>query len=113
MITLTWATKRLLMAEVCNEDEGGANPATLGSALDSVLQGYDPDPEEEFDMKKVESQLTELIDEFGPKAFASDFLIKADWDMRFEIAQRRERMKRRKKTLAVPSEELETSNQGE
>jgi len=113
MITLAWATKRLLMAEICNEDEGGVTPATISSALESVRSGYDPAPEEEFDMKKVEAQLTELLDEF-PNGLASDFLVKADWDMRFEIAQRRERMKRRAaKSLAVPSDELEPSNQGE
>jgi type II secretory pathway component GspD/PulD (secretin) len=101
MINLTWATKRLLMAEICNEDEGGVTPATLKSALCSVKQGYDPDPEEEFDMNKVKTQLTELIDEFGTKALAQDFIIKADWDRRFEIADRKERQKN---SLAVPSE---------
>jgi hypothetical protein len=103
---LKWATKRLLMAEICNEDEGGANPATFASALNSVLNGYNPDPDEEFDMKKVEAQLTELIDKFGPNALANDFVHKPDWDRRFEIAHRRERMKKlaAKNTLAVPSE---------
>lgn len=104
MITLTWATKRLLMTEICNEDEN--EPATIESALSSVRHGYDPDPEEEFDMKKVEFQLTELIDKFGPNALANDFVHKPDWDRRFEIAHRRERMKSfaAKNTLAVPSE---------
>ena len=104
MVTLTWATKRLLMAEICNEDENKS--ATIESALSSVRQGYDPDPEEEFDMKKVEFQLVELFTEFGPRSLASDFLIKADWDRRFEIARRKERMKKRaaKNTLAVPSD---------
>jgi len=104
MVILTWATKRLLMAEICNEDVDGVTPATLVSALDSVQQGYDPDPEEEFDMKKVETQLTSLIDEFGPNSFANDFVCKADWDKRFEVAARK-KMQLAKNSLVVPSAE--------
>jgi hypothetical protein len=86
-----------MMAEVCNEVDDV--PATLGDVLNSVRNGFDPDPEEEFDVKKVENQLLELVKEYGLQSEVGDFLSKSDWDRRFEVADRRERIKRQMEKL--------------
>lgn len=55
--------RRLIRAEIGNEEHGGASPATLESALDSVRQGYDPGHGD--DMNAVQEELEELIRRHG------------------------------------------------
>lgn len=61
-------TERLFRAEIGNERDGGVSPATLESALDSLVQGYDPridEPGEEWDGNAVEVEIESLIEEYG------------------------------------------------
>ena len=76
---ISWETKRLLMAEIDNEKDGGASPTTLASALDSVLQGYNPDLNDRFDMGSFEAELRQLVAEHGPEALAAGFVSDSDW----------------------------------
>ena len=71
-------TARLFRAECNNESEGGVSPATLGSAFDSLQQGYDPriDPDEEWDADAVEAEVESLIAEHGPDKELRDL----SWD---------------------------------
>lgn len=76
---ISWDTKRLMMAEIDNEEEGGS-PAVLWSALDSVKQGYVPF--DEADMEFVAEELEALIDFFGPRTELEDFITSGDWENR-------------------------------
>lgn len=86
---ISWPTRRLLMAEVGNEDEGSSNsrdgrsspggetPATLQSALDSVQQGYEPYAG--FPSAFVAEELKRLVGQHGPKFPAGELLTDRDW----------------------------------
>lgn len=79
-----WKTKWLLMAEIDNEEKGGASPATLESALDSVRQGYNPD-ENNFakeDMEEIEKELMKLAQRFGGDCSLEHFITIEDWRKR-------------------------------
>ena len=76
------STKWLLMAEVVNEVDGGDSPTTLGSALESVLGGYNPDSENKMSMEPVQRELITLIAEQGPGKLVADLLTNADWESR-------------------------------
>lgn len=84
MKSLSWELKRLLMAEIDNEAEGGESPATLGTALGSLRQGYNPDPDHRIDMAKVEAELTALIEKEGLDALAEDRVSSDDWRKRLQ-----------------------------
>lgn len=73
------STKWLLIAEINNEADGGDKPATLGSALESVRSGYNPDPDEFVDMEPVKRDLIALIAEHGDRAVAENSLTDSDW----------------------------------
>jgi hypothetical protein len=81
-------TKWTLIAEVNNEDDGGVTPSTLASALDSVEQGYNPDPDEGVTppfvtdemMDAVAKELEALIAEHGENCPLETLLTDADWN---------------------------------
>lgn len=76
----SWELKRLLMAEIENEADGGASPATLDSALESLQSGYSP--YEGFPVDAVYDEL-ELLTEYGDGGTpAVELLTKADWKRR-------------------------------
>jgi hypothetical protein len=70
-------TKRLLVAEIDNEEKGGANPATLNSALSSVQCGYAVG--EDFNKVQVEGQLNWLIEMFGEDTILESFITPSDY----------------------------------
>ena len=86
---ISWPTRRLLMAEVGNEDDGSGNSrgggsspggvrtATLASALDSVQQGYEPYAG--FPSAFVAEELKLLVGQHGPKFPAGELLTDRDW----------------------------------
>lgn len=76
-MALSWMLKRLLMSEVDNDIEGGTYPVTLGTAKDSLEQGYEPFLG--FDSHKVELELAALIATHGETARAEHFLTDDDW----------------------------------
>ena len=78
---------RLFEAEIGNEDcggnsrdggssPGGTNPATLGSALDSVEQGLELSGD--VDMNVLEAELRELIEEHGADYELADLVREID-----------------------------------
>ena len=71
--------KRLLMAEIDNEADGGDSPATLKSALESLKGGYEPRPG--FPVAKVKKELAALIAKKG-NARADRFVTDADFAAR-------------------------------
>jgi|SRR5579884_1220743 len=89
MLAISWATKRLLMAEIGNEagdsgnsrdgrsSPGGVTPTTLESALDSVSQGYEPYAG--FPAEFVIEELKLLIRLHGPTFPADELLTDRDW----------------------------------
>lgn len=81
---MNWHTKRLMMAEIDNEEKGGEKPATLRSAFESVLSGYNPDEQTftEDDMKQVGVELTRLTDLYGNDAALENFVTAHDWAKR-------------------------------
>lgn len=78
MKDISWDTKRLFMAEINNEKEGGVSPSTLWSALDSLKQGYKPF--EGFLSEFVEKELRDLIKEHGEATEVEIFLADEDWN---------------------------------
>lgn len=87
MHAISWPTRRLLMAEVPNEDGGGGGrdgsspggetPTTLASALDAVRHGYEPYAD--FPSAFVAEELKLLIRRHGPKFPAGEVLTDRDW----------------------------------
>lgn len=75
---VSWPLKRLFMAEVDNEAEGGTSPATLGTAADSLRQGYEPYVG--FDADAAAVELAALLDAHGGDALLEDFLTDEDWE---------------------------------
>lgn len=73
-------TKWLLIAEIENEADGGVSPATLGSALDSVDQGYCPDPDDHLDMGPIGDEIERLIKEHGADKLAEELVDTDDWE---------------------------------
>jgi len=59
----SFATLSLFRAEINNEDHGGVSPATLGSALDSLEQGYEP--YDNFNSELAGREIDNLIRMFG------------------------------------------------
>lgn len=76
------ATRWLFMAEIDNEADGGDSPATLGSALESLESGYNPDPADEVDMNPVEREILKLIKQHGEDKELEDLLTVSDWKAR-------------------------------
>jgi hypothetical protein len=74
--------KRLLMAEIDNESEGGDTPATLESAAESLAGGYKPC--KGYPVAKVKKELAALITEKG-NAPAARFVSDADWKERAQL----------------------------
>jgi hypothetical protein len=86
---ISWPTRRLLMAEIANEDDGSGNSrdgcsspggvktATLASALDSVQQGYEPYAG--FPSAFVAEELKLLQKRFGKKYPCAELLSDRDW----------------------------------
>ena len=86
---ISWPTRRLLMAEVGNEDDGSGNsrdgcsspggvrPATLASALDCVQQGCEP--YEGFPSAFVIEELKLLQKQYGKKYPCAELLSDRDW----------------------------------
>ena len=72
--------KRLLMAEIDNEAEGGDSPATLETVKASLDSGYKP--YDKFPVGKVTKELTGLIDRIGGTVPAKRLLTTADWESR-------------------------------
>lgn len=81
---ISWATKRFLMAEINNESEGGEKPATIGSALDSMIQGYNPNPDlfDETTLNEVEMELKTLSKRKGKRCRLETLISKEDWAKR-------------------------------
>ena len=77
-MAMSWMLKRLLMAEVENDIEDGTSPITLGTAKDSLDQGYEPFLG--FDSHKGGLELAALIVTHGETAPVEHFLIDDDWD---------------------------------
>ncbi len=75
-MTASWALKRLLMAEIANEADGGVSPATLDSAYDSLASGYEP--HEGFPAEEVRQELLSFLKKYK-NAYASQFVTEADW----------------------------------
>lgn len=82
---LSEGIRRLFEIEIGNEDvggisrdgsssPGGANPATLGTALDSVQQGLEVD---DWDMDLLEEELEDLVRSHGDDAELGDLLERA------------------------------------
>ena len=69
--------KRLLMAEIDNEAEGGDSPATLETVKASLDSGYTPC--DGFPVAKVKKELVGLIDRVGGTVPAKRLLTTADW----------------------------------
>ncbi len=76
--------KRLLMAEIDNEADGGDSPATLKSAMESLKGGYEPCPG--FPVAKVKKELAALIAKKG-NARANRFVTDADFAARKKLTQ--------------------------
>lgn len=76
---ISWPTKRLLMAEIDNEEDGG-DETTLGTALDSLQGGYEP--YDGFEKGAVESELKNLIRLYGDEKEAEDLITNDDWKKR-------------------------------
>ncbi len=67
---------RLFRAEIGNERDGGVTPATLESALDSLVQGYDPridEPGEDWDGDAVELEIESLIEQYDADVELSEW----------------------------------------
>ena len=77
--TVSAELKRLLMAEIDNEAEGGDSPATLKSAADSLAGGYTP--YDGFPVAKVKKELAALIGKRG-NARANRLVTDADFAAR-------------------------------
>ena len=77
--TVSAELKRLLMAEIDNEADGGDSPATLKSAMESLKGGYEPCPG--FPVAKVKKELAALIAKKG-NARANRFVTDADFAAR-------------------------------
>ena len=75
--------KRLLMAEIDNEADGGDSPTTLETVLESLEGGCSP--YDGFPVEDVKAELAALIDKFG-KAPADRFVCEADWKARAEAS---------------------------
>ncbi len=71
--------KRLFMAEIDNEAQGGDSPATLQTVRESLVGGYEPYLG--FPVQAVQSELDELIAIVG-NANAERFVTTADWQNR-------------------------------
>jgi len=71
--------KRLLMAEIDNEADGGDSPVTLKSALESLKGGYEPRPG--FPVARVKKELAALIGKRGNER-ADRFVTDADFAAR-------------------------------
>jgi len=80
---VSWPLKRLIMAEIDNEADGGDSPATLESVLESLDGGCTP--YDGFPVEDVKAELATLIDKFG-KAPADRFVCEADWKARAEAS---------------------------
>ena len=76
--------KRVLMAEIDNEADGGTSPTTLASALDSLDQGYNPDPDKysDEDMQRVRGELRNFMHKYGEDKEAEELLTPEDWQKR-------------------------------
>lgn len=61
----------LFRAEIDNETEGGITPSTLGSALSSLEQGYEP--YDNFNSEVAEKDINYLIDEHGENYLLENF----------------------------------------
>ena len=96
--TVSAELKRLLMAEIDNEADGGDSPATLKSALESLKGRYDPCPG--FPVAKVKKELAALIAKHG-NARVDRFVTDADF------AARKPAKKRAKKPAKKPAKTYE------
>lgn len=76
------ATRWLFMAEIENEVDGGVSPATLGSALESLEIGYNPDSNGGLDMTNTEKELNDLIKQHGEDKELEDLISNKDWEDR-------------------------------
>ena len=74
--------KRLLMAEIDNETEGGDSPATLETVKASLDSGYTPC--DGFPVAAVKGELEALIAKQG-NAPAERFVATADWESRAKV----------------------------
>ena len=74
------ALKRLFMAEIDNEAEGGDSPATLETVKESLDSGYKP--YDKVPAAKVKKELVGLIDRIGGTVPAKRLLTTADWESR-------------------------------
>ena len=88
LTTVTSDLKRLLMAEIDNEADGGDSPATLKSAADSLAGGYTP--YDGFPVAKVKKELAALIGKRG-NARAERFVSDADFIARRRMTQAEKR----------------------
>ena len=77
------ALKRLIMAEIDNEGDGGAEPAELETIMESLDGGYTP--YDGFPVTDVKAELAALIADKG-KAPPDRFVTDADWQERAKIA---------------------------
>jgi len=85
------ATEDLLMAEVENEAAGGASPATLESALDSLDQGYVPwiCNADDYPVDDVREELSALAARFGNCTPVESVLDRSAWQRRASRGRRR------------------------
>ena len=77
---MTWNLKRLLMAEMDNEADGGESPTTFNSALDSLNSGYEPF--DGFPMNEVKAELQTMIETHGGETNVETHLTSEDWKLR-------------------------------
>lgn len=76
-MNVSWELKRLFMAEIVNEDEGGVTPATLDSTYESLESGYEP--YDDFPVETVRFELLELLRHQGNGRLATSFITNEDW----------------------------------
>jgi hypothetical protein len=79
-MNLSWDLKRLLMAEIENEADGGEVPSTLRSCLESLQCGYAPF--DGFPVSTVEAELKDLIAVHDRERSVRDLVSSADWARR-------------------------------
>jgi len=77
----SWPLRRLFMAEVENEADGGDAEPTLATARDSMAGGYEPYVgfAEDRDEEGIEAELAALIEWYGDDQELAALLTDDDW----------------------------------
>ena len=77
MLATSWELRRLFMAEIDNEADGGESPATVATTYESVASGYMPYAD--FPIDEVRAELKKLIADGHEHVCATQFLTNEDW----------------------------------